>query len=54
MNMNCQWDRGRSRRETQLMENEEKNCQYISKINNISTPATNIREQLAALKTQVS
>lgn len=54
MNTNRQWNRGRSRRETQLMENGKKNCQNVSKINNIPAPATNIREQLAALKTQVS
>lgn len=46
---------GGSRREIQRSENEErKDCQNVSQVNSIPAPGANIREQLAALKAQVS
>lgn len=46
---------GGSRREIQRSENEErKDCQNVSQVNSVPAPAANIREQLAALKAQVS
>ena len=45
----------KSRREMQCTENEEsEDSQNTSQLNNIPAPATNIREQLAALKAQIS
>lgn len=40
------------RREMQYIDNEE--SEDVSQVNNIPAPATNIREQLAALKAQIS
>lgn len=45
---------GSCREMRERMENENQNCQYVSQKRSIPSPAASIKEQLAALKTQVS